>query len=202
MSNERRSRYLSAVLVGAMCCAPAVRADSAVAGLSPNLIDAILQQLNRQRASLGVADMPPVAWDADLAAFAARTAAGCRMQHTGTAQRSAIPNKVGQYAGENLAIAFRSDMRLSDSGDPARLQRYFQQAFDGWWREQADYDYAANRCAPGKQCGHYTQLAWRDSVQIGCAIAMCNPQLDLGRLGYTLACNFLPGGNIVGRRPY
>ena len=70
MSNERRSRYLSAVLVGAMCCAPAVRADSAVAGLSPNLIDAILQQLNRQRASPGVADMPPVAWDADLAAFA------------------------------------------------------------------------------------------------------------------------------------
>ena len=92
-------------------------------------------------------------------------------------------------------------MRLSDSGDPARLQRYFQQAFDGWWREQADYDYAANRCAPGKQCGHYTQLAWRDSVQIG-ALLPCATRKRSGAAGLYAGVHFSPGGNIVGRRPY
>ena len=177
-------------------------AESRLATLSMAAQQAIVQHINQQRASLGVAEMPPLQWDDHLAEFAGRTAASCRMAHTSLAQRSNIPSRVGQYVGENLAIGFASGMQLADAADDAKVGRYFRQAIDGWWREQANYDYAANRCAPGKQCGHYTQLAWRATSRVGCGLAMCNPQADLRRPGYTIACNFAPGGNYAGQRPY
>jgi hypothetical protein len=35
--------------------------------------------------------------------------------------------------------------------------------------EAADYDYKTNRCRAG--CGHYTQVIWRDTKELGCAVA-------------------------------
>ncbi|KAK4849585.1 hypothetical protein QYF36_026341 [Acer negundo] len=43
------------------------------------------------------------------------------------------------------------------------------QAVQMWVNEKSDYDYNSNTCAPGKVCGHYTQVVWRNSVRIGCA---------------------------------
>lgn len=177
-------------------------ADAQLAALSAPVVAQILQQVNQHRASLEGAALLPLEWDAPLAVFAAGTVATCRMQHSSNAQRQHIPGWPGQYSGENLAMAYRRGMSLADAADDGKLIRYFQQAIDGWWREQADYDYETNRCAAGKMCGHYTQLAWRQTRKIGCALAMCNPQLDVGRPGYTIACNFMPGGNLLGQRPY
>lgn len=185
------------------CIFPTLAAASdADPRLPGSVVAATLQQINELRASLNQPDMPALVWDADLAEFAAHTASGCKMAHTSNAQRSQISNWLGHYAGENLAIGYRSGMRLSDGNDAAKLNQYFSQAIHGWWQEQADYDYASNRCAPGKMCGHYTQLAWRQTSKIGCGLVMCDPLPDYGRLGYNLACNFMPGGNIVGQRPY
>lgn len=183
-------------------CPPIATAAEADARLPDGVVTAILQQINAFRTSLDQPDMPALLWDNDLADFAAHTASGCKMVHTSNAQRSQIANWVGHYAGENLAIGYRSGMRLSDGKDEGKLIQYFSQAIRGWWKEQADYDYADNRCTPGKMCGHYTQLAWRQTRKVGCGIALCDPLPDYGRLGYNLACNFMPGGNIVGQRPY
>ncbi len=42
--------------------------------------------------------------------------------------------------------------------------------------------------------GHYTQIIWRDTRQVGCAIAS-NAQEDY------LVCRYLPAGNVMGESP-
>jgi uncharacterized protein YkwD len=62
-----------------------------------------------------------------------------------------------------------------------------------WASEAVDYDYASNGCH--RVCGHYTQIVWRDTRQVGCAVAQsANRQVWV--------CNYNPPGNILGRRPY
>jgi uncharacterized protein YkwD len=62
-----------------------------------------------------------------------------------------------------------------------------------WASEASDYDYSSNRCK--RMCGHYTQLIWRDTKEVGCGVA---------RRGRTeiWVCDYSPPGNWVGQRPY
>ncbi|KAJ1396583.1 Ves allergen [Sesbania bispinosa] len=65
-----------------------------------------------------------------------------------------------------------------------------------WVNEKADYDYNSNSCASGKQCGHYTQVVWKNTKRVGCAKVRCNNG------GTFITCNYDPPGNYVGQRPY
>jgi len=40
---------------------------------------------------------------------------------------------------------------------------------NAWAAESRDYDYISNRCSG--VCGHYTQIVWRDTKEVGCAMA-------------------------------
>jgi hypothetical protein len=76
---------------------------------------------------------------------------------------------------------------------------------DAWAAEKADYDYAGNSCAPGKTCGHYTQMVWRTSLRVGCAVQACSQNSPFG--GSTpnwelWVCDYAPPGNIFGSKPY
>ncbi|KAM0873367.1 hypothetical protein ACQ4PT_038107 [Festuca glaucescens] len=62
----------------------------------------------------------------------------------------------------------------------------------GLGRRGVDYSYAANACAPGRDCGHYTQIVWRGTASVGCARVVC----DDG--GVFMTCNYYPPGNVVG----
>ncbi|XP_010527028.1 PREDICTED: pathogenesis-related protein 1-like [Tarenaya hassleriana] len=128
---------------------------------------------NRARAEVGVG---PVSWDNTVAAFAqnyARQRAGdCRLIHSGGG---------GRY-GENLAMSTGGLTGV----DAVAL----------WVNEKVDYDYNSNTCRPGKVCGHYTQVVWRNTVRIGCAKVRCNSG------GTFITCNYDPPGNYVGQKPY
>ena len=63
-----------------------------------------------------------------------------------------------------------------------------------WMAEASCYDYANNT----GNAGHYTQVVWRASVRIGCAIVDC-PALTYHN---TVICDYAPGGNISGQKPY
>jgi hypothetical protein len=75
---------------------------------------------------------------------------------------------------------------------------------DSWAGERADYDYASNSCAAGEICGHYTQLVWRTSVRLGCAMQICNTgsPFDNAPNWELWVCQYSPPGNVNGRRPY
>jgi pathogenesis-related protein 1 len=70
-----------------------------------------------------------------------------------------------------------------------------QQIVNGWAAEAKDFDYAANRCKEDRMCGHYTQLVWRETRQVGCAVAR-------GGNREVWVCEYSPKGNYVGMRPY
>ncbi|MBZ5622098.1 MAG: SCP-like extracellular [Acidobacteriia bacterium] len=62
-----------------------------------------------------------------------------------------------------------------------------------WASESLDYDYPSNRCR--SVCGHYTQIVWRGTVEVGCAVAR-------GGGREVWVCEYSPPGNIVGQKPY
>ena len=113
-------------------------------------------------------------WDDGLAEVAASWAAGCVFEHS-----------VTQY-GENLAA-------FSNSVEPAVV-------VEAWFSEIEFYDYDTNTCQRGQQCGHYTQVVWRDTARVGCAMQTCDLE-GFGRGEYWV-CNYDPAGNWVGELPY
>ena len=62
-----------------------------------------------------------------------------------------------------------------------------------WTAESEDYDYPSNRCR--SVCGHYTQIVWRSTYEVGCAVAR-------GGGREVWVCEYSPPGNVVGQKPY
>jgi len=117
--------------------------------------------------------VPPLAWSAHLAARAQDWA------NTLLARRQFSHRPNAPY-GENL---------FSISGglaSPAEVVR-------AWADEARNYDYADNSCRG--VCGHYTQIVWADTTEVGCAVAR-------GGGREVWVCNYNPPGNWVGRRPW
>lgn len=65
-----------------------------------------------------------------------------------------------------------------------------------WSSEEHYYDYNANRCTSGKVCGHYTQLVWKDTTEVGCAKIICYDKSQVW------SCNYNPSGNYASQKPY
>jgi len=143
---------------------------------------------NEVRAAVQTATpLPAMEWDASLAQTAAAWVAMCRDTDAPIGLIDHNPNRsVGHpyYVGENVFGA----------GGTATAQ----QAVQVWASEGANYNYATNTCAAGKVCGHYTQIVWRTSVKLGCAKGTC------AGLTYpnVIVCDYGPGGNLQGQKPY
>ena len=118
-------------------------------------------------------EVPPLAWSQGLAARAQDWA-----DHL-LAHRQFMHRPKSPY-GENL---FEID---GGSASPAQVVR-------SWASESRNYDYSSNRCRG--VCGHYTQVVWGDTKEVGCAVAR-----GAGREIWV--CDYDPPGNWAGRRPY
>ncbi|NOS95644.1 MAG: SCP-like extracellular, partial [Methylotenera sp.] len=108
----------------------------------------------------------------------------CQMRHS---------NSKAQY-GENLY--WGSALSWFD-GRKALQKVSSEQVVNDWGSEKADYDYANNQCAPGKMCGHYTQIVWRATTHVGCGMAVCTDTQE-----QVWVCRYQPAGNWVGKKPY
>lgn len=174
----------------------------ALAPLSAAQKSAFVASVNALRASVGATVMPQLAWDENLATYAAGVAKSCSVEHSPAEARKNIPGWVGTYVGENVAAATITGLTLGDATNTTKVSAMFDQGLGMWWAEKAHYDLAANTCKPGQVCGHYTQLVWSTSTKIGCAVALCTPQKTFNAPGFTLACELGAGGNTFGQRPY
>ncbi len=159
--------------------------------LSAQAIDFDTKQMvaahNRWRNTVSV---PPLNWSVELAASAQEWAnhlkddSQCRMRHS---------KPDGKY-GENLywgsALEWSDGRREVQKVNPRKV-------VDDWASERADYDYRSNSCAPGKMCGHYTQVIWKTTTSVGCAVALCEDTRE-----QIWVCRYQPPGNWVGKKPY
>ena len=139
----------------------------------------LLAAQNAERAKLGV---PALKWNAGLAADARQWAD--QLAATGRFEHSADePRKEPQ--GENLW-----------AGTP---RAFTPEAMVGLWAaEKRDYKPGVfpnnSRSGDVEQVGHYTQLIWRATGQVGCATA-------IGKREEVLVCRYSEAGNVYGERP-
>ncbi len=149
----------------------------------------ILAQHNKHRQVVGI---PSLRWSEPLAQYAQDWATQLQSKGCGLIHR---PNtgKYKQLHGENLFYA--GPVKWSNGA--VELQNMTPKlVVDSWALEKADYSYASNRCKAGKVCGHYTQVVWKKSTQVGCASAVCADKSQV------MVCNYNPPGNYNGQRPY
>jgi hypothetical protein len=109
--------------------------------------------------------VPDLKWSEDLARTARERAALCNCQHT-----------TDKTVGENLAAGGYPTM----FEDPA-IREYFgiggypYLGFDylvtQWKDEETAYNCQTNTCSG--VCGHFTQLTWKETTEVGCALTDC-----------------------------
>lgn len=149
-------------------------------GVASELDRRVLAVHNRERIALGVA---PLQWNDRLAESASRWAA--HLGTTGEFRHS--DDEPGEPAeGENLWAGTRG--------------YYSPEAMVGLWvAEKTDFKPGLfplnSRSGDVEAVGHYTQLAWRRSTAVGCALAH-------GRDEDFLVCRYSTAGNVVGQRPF
>ncbi len=137
----------------------------------------LLRAHNDERIAHG---LPPLAWSADLANAAGRSAAA--LIATGDPLAAHRRRGVVRAYGENLWLGSRG------AYDYAHM-------VSRWLDERRLY---ANGAVPNisnsgnwADAGHYSQIIWRTTTRIGCAIASSD-RLDV------LICQYDPPGNVVG----
>lgn len=165
---------LLALLLVAACSH--AHATPRAAAPSDDFATAILAEHNRVRAEVRPAaspPLPPLVWDESLASLARNWAERCPRGH-----------RPRNRYGENLYWS---------GGAPATPAA----AVASWAREARYYDYASTVCTKdGRRdwaaCGHYTQLVWRDTTRLGCAVRSGCP----GDLENVVVCNYDPPGNV------
>lgn len=136
----------------------------------------IQQFLAPQNAARSILRLKPLVWDKKLENYAKWYANqrryDCELIHSN-----------GPY-GENIFWGG------GDNWSPV-------QAVAAWVGERRSYNYGYNSCNGEQECGHYTQIVWRETRRIGCAKVTC-----VNGLGVFMTCNYDPPGNYIGERPY
>jgi hypothetical protein len=144
-------------------------------------------------------------WSGGLAAFAQEWAQHLadndRFEHRPADHRAnGYPNR----PGENLYYAQGS------SGITGSNVEHAQDAVNAWIAEKQYYHYDRDTdgtgswnlppgcSAPsGKYCGHFTQVIWKNTTEVGCGIAK-----NAANTKVYVVCNYYSSGNVYGQRPY
>ncbi|XP_017783645.1 PREDICTED: venom allergen 5-like [Nicrophorus vespilloides] len=98
------------------------------------------------------------------------------------------------WIGQNLYM-----MRSSEKDDEGQD---WNRAVASWFIENKDFTYP-NITAENKVTGHYTQVAWADSKNVGCDyIYFYDNTTPITPYSKLYTCNYGPGGNYIGVAPY
>lgn len=162
----------SIVVFGLVGAAPAPRDGAPPNGFARQL----LSLHNAERDRTGV---PRLAWSGKLAREAQQWAEVLaregRMRHA--------PRDVSGGAGENLWMGpagyYGADVMIGAFVDEKRL--YLHRPFP-----------EVSRSGKWQDVGHYTQVVWRDTKEVGCAVAR-------GAKDDFLVCRYWPAGNWMGQ---
>ena len=136
----------------------------------------LLLHHNVERKRLG---KPPLSWSSKLAAdakrWADRLARSDRLEHSSQAERGGAGENLwmghaGYYSAGDMIGGFIDERRHFKPGTFPHISR------TGNWRD----------------VGHYSQIIWRETQQVGCAVAK-------GRTNDFLVCRYWPAGNTYGK---
>lgn len=118
--------------------------------------------------------LAPVTWSETVASTAEDWAS-----HLANDLNCSLEHDTASGYGENLAMGSRMIPST---------------AVQLWASEDSDYSFDPSY-AFDPNTGHYTQIVWRKSVEIGCGIASCDTAT-------VVCCRYSPAGNVIGQQPY
>ncbi|HYD24312.1 MAG TPA: CAP domain-containing protein [Croceibacterium sp.] len=176
----RTGRVIAALMapfiaLGLTGAAPAPRAEAPANGFARQL----LAEHNAERDRAGV---PRLAWSGKLASDAQRWAE--LLAREGGMRHSSNEQRPG--AGENLWMGSAGYFGARDM-------------IGAFVSEKRHYVHAAfpkvSSTGKWEDVGHYTQVVWRDTKEVGCAVAR-NARDDF------LVCRYWPAGNWIGQVAY
>ncbi len=151
--------------------------DRKVVYKDPDFISAVLKQHNTYRSAL---QLPALTWSPALAQDALAWG-----KHLASIDKGEHDQSVRGKEGENLWWGTAGAFSYPDM-------------VSMWGNEQKDFKYgiypdvAKSR---GAAVGHYTQLVWKTTTYVGCAL------VSNGNNDY-LVCRYSPPGNEYGKAPY
>ena len=136
-------------------------------------IQQVVDAHNVYRKALGI---PPLSWSNELADYA-------RDWGTNLVKRDcAFEHRPNNKYGENIFSGWGKQWTMLD-------------AVDSWGDEKKNFDHNSKTCTGGV-CGHYTQMIWKKTTRVGCALVTC------GNGSVIVVCNYAPAGNMGGEDPY
>jgi uncharacterized protein YkwD len=155
--------------------AAVLTAQTAQAAQGSVLAERLLGAHNLERERVGV---PRLAWSARLAGdaqeWADTLARSGRFEHSPNLAEEGENLWMGSaehYTAEQMVGGFIEEVRHFEPGPFPNVSR------TGRWSD----------------VGHYTQLIWRDTREVGCAVAR-------GQRDDVLVCRYWPAGNVIGER--
>jgi len=139
-------------------------------------VNAMLLEHNTYRAAQ---QLPQLTWSNDLAADARVWAV-----HLAAIDKGDHDQSIRGREGENIWWGTAGAFSYTDM-------------VGFWGSEKKGFVYGVfPNCRTGKAViGHYTQVVWKNTTSVGCALAS-NGQTDY------LVCRYSPAGNIIGQKPY
>ncbi|NER23916.1 MAG: secretion protein [Symploca sp. SIO1C2] len=183
-----RKQFLRVVYLGLATIIPLgiVSANSAIGQSGINQSALQSAALSKHNSYRGTHNSPNMTLSSSLnssaQSWANHLASNGVFEHSGT-------NNVG----ENLFVSYTT----ASSVDSAALAN---QAVTNWYNEVSDYDYD-NPGFSGKT-GHFTQVVWKNSTELGCAAAQGVKTLGGNQYNaYYVVCQYSPAGNFQGQFP-
>jgi hypothetical protein len=145
--------------------------------------------------------LPPLVWSPTLATYAQEWADNLAKNSCGQPMHRSGQQLQQKGYGENLAVF---------GSWPSAPNSTAKSAVNGWASEVDCYTYGTvmgtERCdlacymaLYSDGCGHYTQIVWRKSTELGCGVATCQTSNSMRDIWI---CNYAPAGNFVGQAPY
>ena len=175
-----KKQFINVVLSGLVCTVSFVAAAAGIDNAAVN--NTALAEHNNYRSTHHSPNMSlsnPLS--ATAKQWAEHIAATGEFKHSSSAQRNG--------AGENLYASFTTANSMPADG-------LVKKTVEGWYNEVKDYNYANPGFSPAT--GHFTQVVWKASTQLGCGAAKgTKNQLN----AYYVVCHYAPAGNVVGQFP-
>ncbi|GAA0160444.1 defense/immunity protein [Lithospermum erythrorhizon] len=173
-------RPLIAIIFSTIVCRVALASRQwpprSTAAQVANTTQEYLDTHNKARAEVNVG---PLKWSEDLA-----KAASLQVRYQRDHKNCSFANlENSQYGGNQL---FAGGSKITPTI-----------VVESWVAEKKFYNYADNSCAQEHQCGVYTQVVWKQSLELGCAQGICTKD----QTSLTI-CFYNPPGNVIGEKPY
>ncbi|MFB2893352.1 CAP family protein [Aerosakkonemataceae cyanobacterium BLCC-F50] len=114
--------------------------------------------------------------------WAEHLAANAVFEHSDSSQRN--------DAGENIYVSYTTESSI----DSAELGK---SAVEDWYKEVSAYDYNNPESSSGT--GHFTQVVWKNSTELGCGAAQGIATIDGTKFNaFYVVCQYAPAGNMEG----